>query len=196
MHDTDATTITSRRANSAPVAEWRRRGVSSFVEGAFSMERYLGGDVRLGLVVVVVRDEVLDRVVREELAELVAELGGERLVVSDHERRPLDLLDRERHRRGLARAGDAQERLETILVENAVRQFVAGFGLICDRPVGGVDSKLGHDRLTLATGLDGPPSPTALGPAPARSPTRCGRRIGSSGHGARAPRREDGCPAG
>ena len=74
----------------------------------------LGRDVRLGLVVVVVRDEVLDRVLGEELAELVAELGGERLVVGDHERRPLDLLDGERHRRGLARAGDAEQRLELV----------------------------------------------------------------------------------
>ena len=47
-------------------------------------------DVRLGLVVVVVGDEVLDRVVGEELAELVAELCGERLVVRDHERRLLE----------------------------------------------------------------------------------------------------------
>ena len=71
-------------------------------------------DVRLGLVVVVVRDEVLDRVVREELAELVAELRRQRLVVRDHERGPLDLLDRERHRGRLARAGDAEQRLEAV----------------------------------------------------------------------------------
>ena len=45
-------------------------------------------DVRLGLVVVVVADEVLDRVVREELAELRVELRGERLVRRDHDRRP------------------------------------------------------------------------------------------------------------
>ena len=68
-------------------------------------------DVRLGLVVVVVGDEVLDRVVREELAELVAELGGERLVVRDHERRLLDLLDDPGHRRRLAGAGRAEQRL-------------------------------------------------------------------------------------
>ena len=37
-------------------------------------------DVRLGLVVVVVRDEVLDGVVGQQLAELVGELRGERLV--------------------------------------------------------------------------------------------------------------------
>src|SRR5205823_10166041 len=69
------------------------------------------GDVRLGLVVVVVGDEVLDGAVREELPELVAELGRERLVVGDDERRPADLLDRPRHRRRLAGAGRADERL-------------------------------------------------------------------------------------
>ena len=71
-------------------------------------------DVGLGLVVVVVRDEVLDRVVREELAELVAELRRQRLVVRDHQRRPLELLDRERHRGRLARARDAEQRLEAV----------------------------------------------------------------------------------
>ena len=49
----------------------------------------LARDVRLGLVVVVVGDEVLDRVAREVRPELVAQLGGERLVVRDHERRLL-----------------------------------------------------------------------------------------------------------
>ena len=43
-------------------------------------------DVGLGLVVVVVADEVLDGVVGEELGELAGELRGERLVVRDDER--------------------------------------------------------------------------------------------------------------
>ena len=47
----------------------------------------LGGDVGLGLVVVVVGDEVLDRVAREVRAELVAQLGRQRLVVGDDQRR-------------------------------------------------------------------------------------------------------------
>ena len=72
------------------------------------------GDVGLGLVVVVVGDEVLDRVVGEELAELVAELRGQRLVVGDHERRLADLLDRPRHRRRLAGPGGAEQRLEPV----------------------------------------------------------------------------------
>ncbi len=68
-------------------------------------------DVRLGLVVVVVRDEVLDRVVREELLELRGELRRERLVVGHDQRRPLDLLDHVGHGEGLAAAGDAEQGL-------------------------------------------------------------------------------------
>ena len=48
--------------------------------------RVAPGDVGLGLVVVVVGDEVLDGVVREELLELAIQLRGERLVVGEDER--------------------------------------------------------------------------------------------------------------
>src|SRR3954466_6552901 len=41
--------------------------------------RVARGDVRLGLVVVVVADEILDGVVGEQIPELAVELGGERL---------------------------------------------------------------------------------------------------------------------
>ncbi len=51
------------------------------------------GQVRLRLVVVEVADEVLDRVVREEIAELAVELRRERLVVGQHEGGLVDLLD-------------------------------------------------------------------------------------------------------
>ena len=45
------------------------------------------GNVGLGLVVVVVGDEVADRVFREQALELVVELRGEGLVGRDHQRR-------------------------------------------------------------------------------------------------------------
>jgi hypothetical protein len=53
--------------------------------------------VRLGLVVVVVGDEVLHGVLGEEGPHLLVELGRERLVVADDERRPVQLLDGLRH---------------------------------------------------------------------------------------------------
>ena len=64
-------------------------------------------DVGLGLVVVVVGDEVLDRVIGEELLELVVELRGQGLVVRENKRRAIGLLDDLGHGEGLARAGDA-----------------------------------------------------------------------------------------
>ena len=66
-------------------------------------------DVGLGLVVVVVRDEVLDGVVRQHLAELVGELGGERLVGQHDEDGALQPLGEPRHGRRLAGSGRAQQ---------------------------------------------------------------------------------------
>ena len=37
MHDTEATTMTSRRVSSAAVAEWRSRSISSLIDESFSM---------------------------------------------------------------------------------------------------------------------------------------------------------------
>ena len=66
-------------------------------------------DVRLGLVVVVVGDEVLDRVVGQQLAELGGELRRQRLVGSHHQGRPLQPLDQPGGGRGLAGAGGAEQ---------------------------------------------------------------------------------------
>jgi hypothetical protein len=62
------------------------------------------GDVRLRLVVVVVGDEVLDRVVGEQLTQLVGELGREGLVRLHDEGRALDPFGQPGDRRGLAGA--------------------------------------------------------------------------------------------
>ena len=66
-------------------------------------------DVGLGLVVVVVRDEVLDRVVRQQFLELVRQLRGEGLVRRHDQRGPLHLLDQPGRRRRLAGAGGAEQ---------------------------------------------------------------------------------------
>jgi len=69
------------------------------------------GNVGLGLVEVVVADEVLDRILREEALELRVELGRQCLVVADDEHRPLAPRDDVRHGEGLARTGNPDERL-------------------------------------------------------------------------------------
>jgi len=68
-------------------------------------------DVGLRLVVVVVADEVLDRVVRQQATELGAELRGEGLVGAEHQHRALQLPHRPGHDVGFAATGDAQQDL-------------------------------------------------------------------------------------
>ncbi len=93
MQETEATIITSRRSNSDLVARRRRRSISSLMLVSFSMYVSDRRHVRLRLVVVVVGDEVLDGVVREEAAELLEELRGEDLVVREDQGRPVHRLD-------------------------------------------------------------------------------------------------------
>ena len=87
-------------------------------------------DVRFGLIVVEVRDEILDRVVGKEIAELGAQLRGERLVVAEHQRRLLHELDDPRHRHRLAAAGHAQQRLRAVAAQDACGQRVGRRGLV------------------------------------------------------------------
>ncbi len=68
-------------------------------------------DIRFRLVVVVIGDEILDRIVGEEALELAVELGGQRLVGGEDQGRTLRLLDHLSHGEGLARAGDAEQYL-------------------------------------------------------------------------------------
>ena len=87
------------------------QAVDLVVDGGVLLDIGIGrGDVRLRLIVVIVGDEILDGVVREELAQLGAQLRGERFIVREHERRALCLLDDVGHGEGLARAGNALER--------------------------------------------------------------------------------------
>ena len=132
----------------APGEQRRRRRMAEAVDLVVDRRvlldvEVLRRDIRLGLVVVVVGDEVLDRVLGEELAELVAELRGERLVVSDDKGRALDRLDRRGHREGLARPGRAEERQVLLARRNALGQTLDRLRLIRRRRVGGFSLKEG-----------------------------------------------------
>ena len=106
-------------------------------------------NVGLGLVVVVVGDEVLDRVAWEIRAELVAQLRGQRLVVGDHERRLLNRLDRRRHGHRLARAGRAQQGQVPLPGQDALGQRSDRGRLVGGRAVSGVEFELGHGLADL-----------------------------------------------
>ncbi len=93
-------------------------------------ERVRARNVSLRLVVIEVADEVFDRILRKEAFELGVELGGQRLVVRDHERGPVDLLDDVRHGEGFAGAGDAEQRLMFRAGLQSLHQLRNGLRLI------------------------------------------------------------------
>ena len=115
-----------------------------------------GRHVGLGLVVVVVRHEVLHPVVGEELPHLVGQLGGQRLVGGQHQGGPLHLLDGPRHRGALARPGDAQQRLEPVAPPQPLRQRGNGLGLVSRRVERRHHSKGCVPRLAHRTDATGP----------------------------------------
>ena len=115
------------------------------VDGAVLFDIGVGVcDVGFRLVVVVVADKILHRIVWKKRLKLRTKLGGQRLVVRQHQRRTVDLLDDVCHGEGFARTGDAEQRLLLIPAEHPLRQgvdrlrLVAGWLIVRDelkRPV-------------------------------------------------------------
>ena len=123
--------------------------VELVVDGGFLLDvEVAGGDVGFGLVVVVVTDEVFDRVVGEELLELVEELRGERLVMGEDERGAVELGDDLGHGEGLAGAGDAEQHLIFFAGADALNQLRDGSGLIALRGVVGDELEIHLYRVS------------------------------------------------
>ncbi len=81
-------------------------------------------DIGFRLVVIVIADEILDRVVGKETPELAVELRRQRLVRRQDQSRALRLLDHLGHGEGLARAGDAEQHLGAVVAPHAFDQFL------------------------------------------------------------------------
>ncbi len=79
---------------------------------------------------------------REEVLELVIELGGERLVVRQDQRRPIQLLDDLGHREGLAGSGNAKQNLVLFAFVDTPGKRRDGRGLIATGGVVGMEFKV------------------------------------------------------
>ena len=119
----------------APRQDRLRRGVAETLDLVVDRGVFLDvgigvRDVRLGLVVIEIRDEVLDRVLGKEIAKFGTELRRERLVVAQDEGRFLHHLDDTRHRNRLPAAGHAEQRLRPVAAQHAFGQQVGRFRLV------------------------------------------------------------------
>ena len=148
--------------------EQRARGrvahaVDLLVDGRFLLDIGVGArDVGLGLVVVVVGDEVLDRVVGEEALELAIELGGEGLVGREDQRGALGARDDLRGGEGLARAGDAEQDLVGLAVVDALDELGDGGGLVAGGVVVGGEAEGDAASALFARRGGGAPGGVAL----------------------------------
>ena len=96
------------------------------------------------MVVVVIRDEVLDGVLREKVLVFGVKLGGEGFVVGHHQGWELQLLDDVGNGEGLAGAGCAEQHLVVVAFFDAGNQFLDGVRLIAGGFIGGVKFELHH----------------------------------------------------
>jgi len=107
------------------------------VDGAVLLDEQVAlRHIGLGLVIVVVADEVLDRVFGKELAEFAVELGRQRLVGREHDGRAPQAGDHVGHGEGLARARHAQQGLEHLAIVDALDQLTDRLRLIARRGIG------------------------------------------------------------
>ena len=98
-------------------------------------------DVSFGLVVVVIAHEILDGVLGEEALELTVELGRERLVGCEDDRRALGGLDHLGGGEGLAGAGGAEQHLVLLAGCDTLDQFGDGCRLVS----GGLEMRMQHE---------------------------------------------------
>ena len=96
----------------------------------FLDKRIRRGHIGLGLVVIIVRNKVLDRVFGEELFKFSVELCRERLVVRHHDRWPLELLNDVGHGEGFTASGNTQECLRREPCTDSIYQLLYRAGLI------------------------------------------------------------------
>jgi len=141
-----------------PPLRKRRRGrvaqaVDFIVDGAVLFNVGIGaGDVGFGLVVIVVGNKILHRIVREERAELSAELGRQRLIVGQHQRGAVAPGDHVGHGKGLAAAGHTQQGLAAVAPLNPLYQLLNGLGLVTRGGIVGDEMELfiGHVSVLLS----------------------------------------------
>ena len=88
------------------------------------------GNIGFRLVVIVVGNKILHHIFGEKLPEFRAELGRQRLVVGQHQGRPVDLGDDLGHGVGLTGAGNTQKGLLPQAPVHAVCQGLNGLRLV------------------------------------------------------------------
>ena len=89
-----------------------------------------GRHIGLGLVVIIVGNEVFHRVIGEKLLELTIKLAGQRFIMGDNQSRLVDLSDNLTHGIGLTSTSRPHENLCLLAPLDIIHQFLDSLGLV------------------------------------------------------------------
>ena len=103
-----------------------------------------GRNVGFGLVIIIIRNEILYGVIGEEFFELSVELRRQSFIMRDDERRLLHGFDDLCHSKSFAGAGDAHKRLSLLSGKYAVGDLSYRLRLIARRSVFAFHHKSAH----------------------------------------------------
>ena len=131
----------------APLKERPRGGEPELVQlvidgGFFFYINVAGRDVGLGLIVVIIRNEILNCIVRKELLKFMIELRSQSFVVRQDQRRAIELLNHLSHSVGLARTSYSEQHLVLLAGINAMGELVYGACLVAFRLVVAGNTKI------------------------------------------------------
>ena len=118
-----------------PLGKRRRRRMAQLIDLIVNRRVFFnvgirGRNIRLGLIIVIVGDKILHRVLREKFLELGIKLGRQGFIVGNDQRRLVQRLDDVCHGKGLAGAGNAQQRFKLIPFLKALNQVGDGLRLV------------------------------------------------------------------
>ena len=89
-----------------------------------------GRNIGLGLVVIIVGNEVFHRVIGEKLLELTIKLAGQRFIMGDNQCRLVDLSDNLTHGIGLTSTSRPHKNLGFLASLNIIHQLLNSLGLV------------------------------------------------------------------
>ena len=120
------------------------------IDGGVLLNERIGlRHVRLRLVVVVVGDEVLHRVIRQQLTQLIRQLRRQSLVLHEHQSRTLHRLNQPGCGRGLTGTGSAHQHNVFLAVLHALGELGDRLRLVAGRLEGADHFKGGNNTVDL-----------------------------------------------
>ena len=120
------------------------------IDGGVLLNERIGlRHVRLRLVVVVVGDEILHRVIRQQLAQLIRQLRRQSLILHEHQGRTLHRLNQPGCGRGLTGTGSAHQHNVLLTVLHTLGELGDSLRLVTGRLEGANDLKGGNDAINL-----------------------------------------------